>query len=229
MIKVFKITLFVVVTSIFCSGYSFASGDEFSGIIIYNVTYPETGIDAEFLAIMPKTMKMMVKGEKSRTEISLSMGTTTVIFDGEKKSGATLMQVMGQKFALTITEEDIQKEIEEGPDIDVEITGEIKEIAGYKCQKAIVRVADEGSSDKTEIIVFFTDELGTGMLNYNNPFYKDISGVMLEYAVIEEEIEMKFSAISVEKKKISDDEFIIPKDYQVLSQSEMENMMGIDN
>jgi len=133
---------------------------------------------------------------------------------------------MGQKFALEITQEDIDKEIEEGPDINVEVTGETKEIAGYVCQKAIVKVAEEGSSDETEVIVFFTDELGTGMLNYNNPFYKDISGVMLEYAVIEEEIEMMFSAISVEKKKISDDEFEIPKDYKVLSQSEIENMMG---
>ncbi|MEZ5196055.1 MAG: DUF4412 domain-containing protein [Bacteroidales bacterium] len=150
--------------------------------------------------MMPKTAKFMIKGEKSLMEISMGMGSTKVIYDGETKTGVTLMDMMGQKFAMTMTPEDIEKEIEETPDVDVNVTGETKEIAGYSCKKAIVKFKDDGSDKEVEVVVYFTDELGSGIHNLSNPFFKDIDGVMLEYTMKEEQMDMTFSAISVDKK-----------------------------
>jgi hypothetical protein len=60
----------------------------------------------------------------------------------------------------------------------------------------------------------------------NNPFFQSIEGVMLEYSMKENNINMQFSAVSVEKKKISDDEFEIPEGYKVMTKSEFQNMFG---
>lgn len=115
--------------------------------------------------------------------------------------------------------------MEETPDVDVEVSDEIKEIAGYTCKKAVVRLKD-GEAKGMEMTVYFTDELGSGMMNYNNPIYKDVQGVMMEYSIDENDIKMKFTAISVTKKKIGDEEFEIPDGYNVMNMSDFENMFG---
>ncbi len=111
------------------------------------------------------------------------------------------------------------------PDVDVEVTGETKEIAGYECKKALVRSKESGAEDM-EMVVYFTDELGSGMLNYNNPMFKDVQGVMMEYSMKENNMNMTFTAISVTKEKIKDEEFVIPEGYNVMSMSDFENMFG---
>ena len=224
--KKFSVTFIVIlISAIVFNLNAVAGGDEFSGVIVYNITYPEGDMDPQMAAMMPKTMKMKVKGAKSRTEISMGMGNTIAIFDGETKTGVTLMDIMGQKFAMKISSDEIEKELEDQPDIDINVTSETKEIAGYSCKKAIVKVKD--GKDETEMVVYFTEELGTGGINYNNnPVFKDIDGVMLEYSIDEKDINMTFTAISVDKKKISDSEFEIPEGYKEISASELKNMFG---
>ena len=223
--KFSTIFIIILISAIVFNLNAVAGGDEFSGVIVYNITYPDGDMDPQMVAMMPKTMKMKVKGAKSRTEISMGMGNTIAIFDGETKTGVTLMDIMGQKFAMKITSDEIEKELEDQPDIDINVTSETKEIAGYSCKKAIVKVKD--GKDETEMVVYFTKELGTGGINYNNnPVFKDIDGVMLEYAIAEKEINMTFTAISVDKKKISDSEFEIPDGYKEISASELKNMFG---
>ena len=217
--------ILLVVCLVIYSGETKAGGDEFNGIIVYNISFGDMDMDPQMAAMMPKTMKMKIKGESSRTEISMGMGSTIVVFNGETKSGFTLMDIMGQKYAMEMTAEELEKDIEETPDMDVEVTGETKEIAGYMCKKAIVKSNESGAED-LEMTVYFTDELGSGMLNYNNPVFKDVQGVMMEYTMKENDMDMTFSAISVTKKKIGDDEFEIPEGYNVMSMSDFENMFG---
>lgn len=223
--KALNTIVLLLVCFVVFSGQAKAGGDEFNGIIVYNISYGETDIDPQMLAMMPKTMKMKIKGESSRTEISMGMGSTIVVFNGETKSGFTLMDFMGQKYAMEMTAEELEQEIEKEPDMGVEITGETKEIAGYTCTKAIVK-SNEAGAENLEMIVYFTDELGSGMLNYNNPLFKDVQGVMMEYSMKEGDMDMTFSAISVTKKKVGDEEFEIPEGYNVMSMSDFENMFG---
>jgi GLPGLI family protein len=210
-------------SAILFAGYGKTEAKEFSGVIVYNITYGDD-VDAQTAAMMPKTMKIIIKGNKSRMEMSMGgMGTTVVIFDADKKDAITLMDMMGQKYAMTMTTEEIEAQNTDVPDVDVDVTGETKEIAGYKCKKAIIK--EKGDSGR-EHIVYFTDELGSGALNYNNPTYKNIDGVMLEYSSAEEGMSMKFSAIKVEKKKVSDKDFEIPEGYKVMTMDEFKNMFG---
>lgn len=199
---------------------------DFSGIIVYNITSESNSMDPQMIAMMPKTMKLTIKGNMSKTEMSMGMGKTIIIFNAKDKSGITLLDVMGQKFALKMSSQDVEAAIKEIPKTSVTVIDEIKEIAGYSCKKAIVATKDKSGNTDSEQMVYYTEELGSGMLNYNNPFFKDINGVMLEYSTNEDDISMKFTAISVEKKKISEKEFEIPEGFKEVSQEDLESMFG---
>jgi GLPGLI family protein len=208
------------------AGPSFAGGKEFTGTIVYNVTYPDSKMDAQTLAMMPKTLKIKIKGNMSRTEMNMGMGTTVVIFDSEARSGVTLMDFMGQKFAMKMSTEELEKEMKETPQATVVNTSETKEIAGYTCKKAIVTMKEKGSETETELVVFYTDELASAKMNELNPLYKDIPGTMLEYSMNEKGMNMFLTAISVEKEKIADSEFETPEGYKVVTQDELQGMFG---
>jgi len=194
---------------------------EFKGVITYKVTLTGSGVTDEVKAMMPKTMVLTIKDNKSRSEMVMGMGKTVAISDADAKTSTVLLDMMGQKIAIQSTYEDIQKEMEESPDFTVEKSSDTKEIAGYTCKKAIVR-----SGDGIEIIVYYTDELGTGATYFDDPQFKDIDGMMLEFEMPNEGMSMKFTAITVEKKNVDDSEFTIPEGYQVKTKEEMQGMFG---
>jgi len=220
-----SIILFVVLITLGFGQDVFSK--DFSGIIIYNITYDEAKMDPQMVAMMPKTMKMMINDGKVRTEVSMGgMGKNVSIFDSETKSGVTLMDMMGQKYAIELNAEDIEKQLDDGPKVKVEKLSDTKEIAGYTCNKAVVKVLKANGETEYEVEVCYTNELGSGGLNMDDPMFKDIDGVMMEYSIKEENMNMKFSAISVDQKKVSDSEFEIPEGYKKVSQEELQQMFG---
>jgi GLPGLI family protein len=203
--------------------FSFQSfAKEFKGVITYKITIEGSQVTDEMKTMMPKTMVMTVKGNKARSEMVMSMGKTVSISDGDNKTAITLMDMMGQKIAIQSNYEDIMKDMADSPEAKVEVTGETKEIAGYVCKKAIVTVPEEDM----EIIVYYTEELGSSALNFDNPQFKDINGVMLEFEMPNEAFSMHFTAVTVEKKNVDDSEFSIPDGYQVKTKDEMKSMFG---
>jgi GLPGLI family protein len=172
-------------------------------------------------AMMPKTMVLTIKGDKSRSEMVMGMGKTVAISNAETKESIALIDMMGQKIAVKSTPEEIQEEISGSPKMTVETTDETKDILGYMCNKAIIK-SDEG----TQIIVYYTKELGTGATYFDDPQFKDITGLMLEFEIPNEGMSMKFTAITVESKNVADTEFEIPEGYQIKTKEEMKGMFG---
>lgn len=195
---------------------------EFKGVITYKITVQGAGITEEMKNMMPKTMTMTIKGNKARTEMIMSMGKTISISDGDAKTSIALIDMMGQKIAIQSTTEDIAAEMENSPEVKVEMTGETKEILGYQCKKAVITIPEEDM----EFFVYFTEELGSKELNFDNPQFKDINGVMLEFEMPNEEFSMKFIATAVEKKNVDDSQFVIPEGYQIKTKDEMKGMFG---
>lgn len=224
-----KTTLIITATLLFLiafAGQSFAGGKEFNGTIVYNITYPDSKMDAQTLAMMPKTMKMKIKGNMSRTEMSMGMGTTIIIFDSEVKTGVMLLDFMGQKFAMKMTAADFEEEIKDLPEPTVVTTDETKEIAGYACKKAIVKVKEKGSETESEMIVYYTEDIAAAKNNELNPLYKNIPGTMLEFSKVENGLNMLLSAVSVEKEKIADSEFVTPEGFKEVTKDELKGMFG---
>jgi GLPGLI family protein len=197
----------------------------FEGVITYNISYPDTKFTESQLKMFPKTLLVSVKGTKSRTDLNTGMGNQVSITDYAEKTVITLRDMMGQKYATKQTSQDLEKEFAKEPPAKTTITNETKVILGYNCKKAVVTVEEDG--ERTSFEVFFTTELGGGKgINFDNPLYKDIDGVMMEFAMKTPQFTMKFSASSVEKKSIADKDFEIPSDYKITTEEELKTKFG---
>jgi GLPGLI family protein len=221
--KAIRIFPFLLVIFFFGSVMSFA-GKPFEGIITFKITYPDSKYTESQMAMFPKLLTVTIKGSKSKTEISIQGGSQVEIIDYTDKTKIALINMMGQKYAIKQTTEEINKEMEKDPKGTVELSSETRTIAGYTCKKATVTVDEDGA--KTTYEVWYSSELGSKETNFDKGTYKDIDGVMLEYTMVTPQITMKFTATSVEKKGISAKDFEIPADYTITTMDELKSKFG---
>ena len=201
------------------------AGKPFEGIISYKISYPDSKFTESQLAMFPKLLTVTIKGSKARAEIAVGGGSQAEIVDYGDKSKISLINTMGQKYAIKQTADELAKEQEKEPKGTVELNADTKTIAGYTCKKATVTVDEDGT--KTVYEVYYTPELGGKEVNFDKGMYKDIDGVMLEFSQITpQQINMTFTATSVEKKSVSAKDFEIPSDYTLTTMEELKNKMG---
>jgi hypothetical protein len=203
------------------------AGKPFDGVITYKITYPDSKFTEAQLSMAPKMMTVSIKGSKARTEMNVGGGLVVEILDYVAKTKVALINMMGQKFAIKSNAEEIEKENAGQPKGTVTITNETKNIAGYNCKKAIVTSDDDGVKSTFE--VWFTDEIGGKDANFDNPLYKDINGVMLEFILKTPQASMKLSATSIDKKAVPAKDFEIPSDYTLTTQDELKGKFGGGN
>lgn len=110
-------------------------------------------------------------------------------------------------------------------EMDITVTDEMMEIAGYTCKKAIVK----GSKESDPVFTaWYTEGLAAPEnINFTNPYFKEIQGIMLKYDMeAGQGMKMTMTAIEVEKMKVKDKEFEIPEGYQETTQEEMMRNLG---
>lgn len=223
-----KRTTYILISTLFVLFLSstgiMAAVKSFEGIITYKISYPDNKFTESQQALFPKMLTVTIKGSNSKTEIKTQMGDQVEITDYMTKTKVALIDMMGQKYAVKSTAEEIEKENAKEPTPKVEVTKETKVIAGYTCKKAVVSVNDDGVISKYD--VFFTNELGPKAANFDNPLYKDIDGVMMEFSMKTPQFTMVFSATAVEKKSLSGKEFEIPSDFTVITKEELKSKFG---
>lgn len=188
----------MLICAFFLNVYQASAGKPFEGVITFKITYPDNKFSESQMAMFPKMLTVSIKGTKSRTDMQMSGMNTVEITDYAEKTKVALLNMMGQKYALKQTSADLEKEVAAAPKATVELSTETRVIAGYTCKKAVITTNDDGVKSTFE--AFYTDELGGKNINFDNPLYKDIDGVLLEFTINNREITMKFSASSVEKK-----------------------------
>jgi GLPGLI family protein len=205
-------------------GFASAGGGKFEGIIYYSISFPGTNIPEEKLAMMPKTSTLYVKGTATRNETMTPVGNVVVVSNYDKKFTVSLLDMMGKKMAIKKNLDEINKELSDQPKPSVKPGNETKEIAGYKCKKAIITISKNGSQSDYEI--WYTDELGGKETNFGNPLYQDIDGMLMEFTFQERSITMKYTVTKVEAKTLTDTYFEIPPDYQLTTEAELRSMFG---
>jgi GLPGLI family protein len=126
--------------------------------------------------------------------------------------------------AIKKTMDEINKDLSNQPKPGIKLTDEIKEIAGYICNKAIITVSKNGSQADYEI--WYTKELGGKETNFGNPLYQNLDGMLMEFAFQERSVTMKYTVTKVEPKALADSYFEIPPDYQLTTEAELRSMFG---
>jgi hypothetical protein len=214
---------FLMLTFLFINS-NILAGKPFEGVITYKITYPDSKFSESQLAMFPKVLTVSIKGSKSRTDLQMSGMSTVEITDFTEKTSVSLINMMGQKYALKQTTAEIESKMAEEGIPTVEQTSETKVIAGYTCKKVIVTVNNDGVKNTYE--AWFTSEIGSKQANFSNPLYKDIDGALLEFSMKNREVSMKFSASAVEKKSLPAKDFEIPSDYTLTTQDELKSKFG---
>ncbi len=197
----------------------------FTGKITYKIDFDMKDLPEEARGMLPKTMTMLIGDNKVKTEMFTQMGTQGSVIDLDKGIQTSLINMMGQKYAIRQTADEIAQEAASEGEMTVTLTDETMQIAGYTCKKAIVKGAKEGDPVFT---AWYTDELAAPEnLNFTNPIFKKIKGVMLKYDMeAGQGMKMTMTAIEVEKMKVKDKEFEIPEGYQQTTQEEMMRNLG---
>lgn len=192
------------------------------GKVVYNISYPDADMPDEQMAMMPTEFTTYFKDNQARTEIKMGMGMGIVILiDNKSKTMTQLMDMMGNKTAVKMSEEEVKKdkEMKGKTENQVKLTDETKDIAGYKCKKAVVTGKD-GSFD-----MYYTDQISYKNGDWVNDF-KGIDGFPMEYKVTQDNIAMNFTAKKISKEKVDDAMFTIPADYTLKTQEELKKMYG---
>jgi hypothetical protein len=188
------------------------------GVIEYDATVVDQSNPMATMA--PSKMTIKFKDNKSCAEMSAGMGlfTTSFISDPEAKTLTQLVKILNKKFSLVEKEEDVRKENQSYPVEITKVKG-TKVIAGYKCERAHVKVTEENSSP-SEFDIYYTKDLNIKNPNFANPFFS-IDGVLMEYQMKKFGLEMKFTARAVKNEEIEEASFTLPADYKQISKEEM--------
>ena len=199
---------------------------EFEGRIDFEIKN-EGASDPRMSMMLPKKSSMFVKNGNIRMEMDMAMGMKSAsITDGNTGSSVTLMDMMGQKYAIESgSNDELNKKQQEKMKVAVNKTGEQKTIAGYLCQKAIVTFTDTTTAKETALNVWYTNDLKISNKHVQGPF-ASIEGSMLEYSISQQGFSMQFVATKVVKEMVEDTQFQIPTDYKRMKQEDMMRMFG---
>lgn len=200
------------------------------GHVTYKIDISTENPDMEMVVGMMQgsTLDIYFKEKMTRAEMKMgSMMNMTTISD--EKSGKLLMLMsgmIGKKAISTTTEELSSKDEKEKPKYEVELVDETKEIAGYKCKKAIL--TDEEGNEST---FWYTEEIevskkGQNYLNENVPGYP------MQYEINNSGLVMGMTVTNITKELSKSDlklfDMAIPEGYAEMTMEELQQMgMGM--
>lgn len=196
------------------------------GKVTYAISFPDSSDDNGMIeSVMGKEYIIYFKDSSSRMETKGGMGNMVIISDGKSGDTYTLMDMMGEKYALKMTDADMStfKEMSDAGKPDVSLEKGKKKIAGFECKKAVITTTVEGKKQKSE--VWYTDEISAPASAFKDKI-EGIPGFPLEFSYKAKGKEIKMVCTAVEKVTVSPDQFVVPDDYTIKNMADLMNMMG---
>ncbi len=186
------------------------------GKIVYEITL-DGEVEGMMAAMLPSEIVMKFKGSKCRTEMATAMAENITLSDQkDPSSGLILLDVMGSKYAMKVDPAKVEEQKKSLPEFEVIASTETKDIAGYKCKKAIMK----NKSNNEETYIYYSEELPY-LENSLTSQYKNISGMPLEFNTKLNGITMTIRAKSIEKIKIADAEFVASSEYKLVTEEQL--------
>jgi Domain of unknown function (DUF4412) len=220
-----------VIAAVSVTSLIYAQGKLEEGKVIFGILYPELSAEMEMAKdVLPKELTVYFKKEQSRTEMPSSvMGKLITISNTETGDLLMMMELMGKKMAIKQTGAELKKLEQDAakdslqPVVSVIKLDGTKVIAGYTCKKAIIEIKENGEVSRSEC--YYTNKLPK-MKDQNDNLYKELDGFIMEYTQIQSGIKMLVTAKAVVKEKVSDSMFAITPGYKLITQAELEKMLG---
>lgn len=202
------------------------------GKIFYDISYKNLSSDMQRNEhMLPHDASFYFKGPKTRMEMGIAgMGKNTTIYNGDSKETVILLNIFGKKLALKKSDSEMvefRKTII--PDSikvtsTVTLINETKKIAGYVCEKAMVKQIIGKDT--------FTNECwySRDIAPYNtmqDPSLNGIPGILMQYSSNASGALMTLTVRMVSPIPMEDYLFEIPKDYQVVTEQELNKLIPV--
>ena len=160
-----------------------------------------------------------IKGNKSRTEITNPLFSSTTIYDANTGFGVILKEVSGQKLLIRLNPDNWAERNRMYDGIVFKNTNETKDIAGYKCIKAIGQTASG-----TTITVYYTRDIIPENRQYEPPF-RTLDGLPLEYELTSGDRTIKYRISRINLNPVPASRFDIPRSgYREMNYEESKKM-----
>lgn len=220
MIKIKKKNI-LLLAGLFMLAFSSCSRTGFRGVIEYKVTYPGSRIDYATQEALPSSVEVFANNNMVRKEMRGGELIQTQIMDSNEETIDILLEIMGNKYHIAKSRDDVRLALRALPEPEFQVTGETLEILGYECQKIKAITYDDFGEEYVSVI-YFTTEIDGFPFNFDLP-YRDIPGLMLLYEVRTGDINMRYEAerIRTRKRGSGRKSFRIPKDFQQITYEEL--------
>ncbi len=220
-----KIGFSIILSTLFIVNFTYGQkkGEPFTGDITVSITYDGTW-DAATLAMQPKEFTILLSEKKQKVTVIAGGAVISTITNTIDSSVTTLINAMGMKFYYRKTKDEILQslgDLEAPPKINY--LDETKIIAGYECKKAEYITMDE-YGDEVITVVYYTQEIGNPAFNFGGEF-SGLKGYPMGYSVKTDEGTINFEVKELKyKKKIKDVEFMIPSDYEKMTEEMIKSL-----
>jgi len=208
----------LVLLAFSCETISFGNKIE-TGTIVYEITYPEIPKNSYMLDLLPQEMNTMFKNGSYRSDIIAGMGLfkTSIISLNDDEHLLHSVKLLNKKKASKLTSAEIKSFNPHFNELEVEFLDETKEIAGYKCKTAQVKVLSDSSWD---FKVYYYTHFGLEAPNKHSPF-NEIDGVLMEYEIMSYDTHMKFTAQKVTIDEVDESSLVLEEGYDMISPDEL--------
>lgn len=175
------------------------------GEILYKISYLENKILSIPSQSLPKELVFKFKDDYFLSELSGMFGyfKITNIVSHKNSLNLTYLQVLDKKYYYQGDLNEVSPGFSKMPRMIIEYRDETKDICGFTCKRADISFPDSNTKSFT---VYYTQEIPIKNPNSSNP-YSEIDGVLLEFYLYLNKIEMKLTAKNVYFKQISSKEF----------------------
>ena len=150
------------------------------------------------------THTVYIKGNKSRSEMTNPLFSSTTIFDGNTGFGVILKEVSGQKLLIRMNPDNWAERNRMYDGIVYKNTNETKEIAGYKCVKAVGQTKSGAT-----ITVYYTRDIIPENRLYDPPF-RSLDGLPLEYELTNGNVRIRYRIARINLNPVPVSKFDVP-------------------
>lgn len=189
--------------------------------ITYKVEMPPEQLQMEAM-FAGSSMTQYIRGNLSRIDMNFNVINYIYLINTKAETVVTLMDTHGDKYLIRTDKKGYEQDTKKYQGTQfADQQGETREIAGYKCRKAIGKMEDGNTFD-----VYYTIDIIPENRFYNRRFM-NLKGIPLEFEIVMKSgSKMRVTATKVDLSPVPASVFDEPRGYREITAEELKKMRG---
>ena len=217
------IILIVIITGSITCKKSLDSKFSKEGEIHYDIQYLENDLKKISTDLLPKKMVTKYKNNTYSFEIEGFFGLFNIknIVNPKTSVNETRLTVLNKKYFYSAEFDEFAVGFGQMPEINIQYSEETKMICGISCKKAIITFP---GNEKDTLEIYYTEDIPIKNPNRTTPYQK-IDGVLMEFYLDLQNVEMKLTANAVYDKKLTKTAFMRKEGFKKATRPYMEAVL----